>query len=114
MGEYEVTIVATNNNGICSEEYSEYFTAQGLSENNVFSPNGDDINDLFSFENYGMLEMNVIFYNRWGDKVYEMFTPSASWDGTYEGEVLPPADYYYIIDLGDGSAPQTGTITLKY
>ena len=46
MGDHEVTIVATNNNGICSEEYSEYFTAQGLSENNVFSPNGDNINDL--------------------------------------------------------------------
>ena len=40
--------------------------------------------------------------------------PSASWDGTYEGKLLPTADYYFIIDLGDGSDAQTGTITMKY
>jgi len=116
MGEHEVTIVATNNNGICIEEYSEYFTAQGLLENNVFSPNGDNINDFFSFENYGILEMNVIFYNRWGDKVYEMFTPTASWDGvSMNGQEVPEGVYFYVLNGKgeDGSVyEEKGSVTL--
>ena len=116
MGEHEVSIVATNNNGICSEEYSEYFTAQGLLENNVFSPNGDNVNDLFSFENYGMLEMNVIFYNRWGDKVYEMFTPTASWNGvSMNGQEVPEGVYFYVLSGKgeDGSVyEEKGSVTI--
>ena len=116
MGEHEVSIVATNNNGICSEEYSEYFTAQGLLENNVFSPNGDNVNDLFSFENYGMLEMNVIFYNRWGDKVYEMFIPTASWDGvSMNGQEVPEGVYFYVLSGKgeDGSVyEEKGSVTI--
>ena len=116
MGDHEVTIIATNNNGICSEEYSEYFTAQGLLENNVFSPNGDNVNDLFSFENYGMLEMNVIFYNRWGDKVFEMFTPTASWDGiSMNGQEVPEGVYFYVLNgkAEDGSVyEEKGSVTI--
>ena len=116
MGEHEVTIVATNNNGICSEEYSEYFTAQGLVENNVFSPNGDNINDLFSFENYGMLEMYVTFYNRWGDKVYEMFSPKDSWDGvSMNGQEVPEGVYFYVLNGKgeDGSVyEEKGSVTI--
>ena len=116
MGEHEVTIVATNNNGICSEEYSEYFTVQGLVENNVFSPNGDNINDLFSFENYGMLEMYVTFYNRWGDKVYEMFTPTDSWDGvSMNGQEVPEGVYFYVLNGKgeDGSVyEEKGSVTI--
>ena len=79
------------------------------------TPNGDGLNDAIDFDwldNYPNSTVGVL--NRWGQSMYQSDGPSASWDGTYEGEVLPPADYYYIIDLGDGSAPQTGTITLKY
>lgn len=116
MGEHEVTIVATNNNGICSEEYTEYFMAQGLSENNVFSPNGDEINDQFSFENYGLLEMNAIFYNRWGEKVYEMFTPDASWDGvSMNGQEVPEGVYFYVLNAKgeDGSVyEEKGSVTI--
>ena len=116
MGNHEVTIVATNNNGICSEEYSEYFTVQGLLENNVFSPNGDNVNDIFSFENYGMLEMNVIFYNRWGDKVFEMFTPTDSWDGiSMNGQEVPEGVYFYVLNAKgeDGSVyEEKGSVTI--
>ena len=116
MGEHEVTLVATNNNNLCSDELTQYFLAQGLSENNVFSPNGDNLNDEFSFENYGMSEMNVIIYNRWGEKVYEIFSPNSSWDGvSLSGKEVPEGVYFYVLSaMGvDGSNyEEKGSVTI--
>ena len=116
MGEHEVTLVATNNNNLCSDELTQYFLAQGLSENNVFSPNGDNLNDEFSFENYGMSEMNVTIYNRWGEKVYEMFSPDSSWDGvSLSGKEVPEGVYFYVLNaMGvDGSNyEEKGSVTI--
>lgn len=40
---------------------------------NVFSPNGDDVNDHFEFlELRGFVDIEVIVYNRWGNKVKEL------------------------------------------
>ena len=49
-----------------------YCFCQGIIEYNAFSPNGDNVNDNFSFENCGISDLNAVFYNRWGDKIYEM------------------------------------------
>ena len=116
MGDYNVTLVVRNNNNLCSDEYSESFTVQGLTENNVFSPNGDNINDYFSFENYGLLEMEVSFYNRWGDKVYEMFEPNSKWDGvSMNGQEVPEGVYFYVLTAKgqDGSSfDERGSVTI--
>ena len=42
---------------------------------NVFTPNSDGINDVFSFDEFGMNTVSVEIYNRWGQVVY-------LWDGT--------------------------------
>jgi gliding motility-associated-like protein len=36
----------------------------------------------------------------------------APWDGTFDGKALPTADYYYILDLGNGQT-YNGVVTLK-
>ena len=36
------------------------------------------------------------------------------WDGTYNGALLPPSDYYYVITVEPGASPITGTVSLKY
>ena len=54
-------------------------------------------------------------YNRWGNIVYETTFPTIMiGDGTsngratvQEGDLLPVGTYYYVLDLGDGSAPRT-------
>ena len=67
--------------GTCVDTISLVISVQGIVEFNAFSPNGDNINDNFSFENYGISDLNAIFYNRWGDKIYEMNSPSDTWNG---------------------------------
>jgi gliding motility-associated-like protein len=38
---------------------------------------------------------------------------SSPWDGSFKGGLLPTSDYYYIINLNNGSKPLTGTLTIK-
>ena len=77
------------------------------------SPNGDEINDtwlLTGFENYPDARVKV--FDRWGQEVFFATSTMAPWDGTFDGKDLPTADYYYIIDLGDGQK-YNGVVTLK-
>ena len=77
------------------------------------SPNGDLVNDNWlpiGFENYP--EATVKVFDRWGQEVFYATSKMAPWDGTLGGNALPTADYYYIIDLGDGQK-FNGVVTLK-
>jgi len=66
---------------------------------NAFSPNGDDINDVFgpvAFCNLEQMELSV--YNRWGELVYQTSNPSEKWDGRYNGDNCPVDVYVYVIN----------------
>ena len=66
---------------------------------NIFSPNNDEINEIFKIENaYGKTSMEI--YNRWGEKVYVAVGHNCYWDGrTYAGVQCPEGAYYYIIRI---------------
>ena len=77
------------------------------------SPNGDGVNeywDIQGLEDYPNATVTV--FNRWGQKVYSGTSQDPAWDGTTNGRECPTADYYYIIDLGDGQK-FSGVVTLK-
>ena len=53
---------------------------------NIFSPNGDNINDLFA--PYGLaphLFWSLEIFDRAGDMVFKSNTPSLAWDGDFNG-----------------------------
>ncbi|CAG0963172.1 hypothetical protein FLAV_00812 [Flavobacteriales bacterium] len=73
---------------------------------NVFTPNNDGINDVFSVNLTGYEEINWKIYNRWGSelKTGELKIENERivelWDGrTNAGEKVPDGTYYYIINL---------------
>lgn len=73
---------------------------------NAFSPNGDGINDKWFVTNGNCTNnIKVLVFNRYGSKVYESNDYKNTWDGTYKGDPLPDATYYYQINftLIDGS-----------
>jgi len=82
---------------------------------NAITPNGDGSNDLWLI---GGLEFfpnaKVQVFNRWGQVVFESTGYPSAWDGSYKGEPLPVADYYYIIDYSEEADPIMGTVTIKY
>ena len=77
------------------------------------SPNGDGNNDSWNIQ--GLVDYPdalVTVFDRWGQKVYSGTSQDPAWDGTTNGRECPTADYYYVIDLGNGQT-YNGVVTLK-
>lgn len=84
---------------------------------NAFSPNGDGINDAWVvYDQYDCLKnIRVSIFNRYGSKVFESKNYRNDWKGTYNGQSLPDATYYYVIEfeLLDGRVQQVrGDVTI--
>jgi gliding motility-associated-like protein len=81
----------------------------------MLTPNGDGANDEWVI---GGLEFfpssSVQIFNRWGQLLFESKGYPNRWDGTYNGNILPIADYYYVITYDNSKDPITGTVTIKY
>lgn len=82
---------------------------------NAFSPNADNINDTWRIdfiESYPSAIVEV--FNRFGQRVFHSvgYNNLHGWDGTYNGQSLPVATYYYVIQLKNGRPPISGSITI--
>jgi gliding motility-associated-like protein len=65
---------------------------------NVFTPNGDGINDIFTMQSSGLATLDAVIYNRWGQQLYEWHTINGGWDGYASGVPAPNGTYYYRIN----------------
>lgn len=65
---------------------------------NVFSPNGDGLNDLFkAIGNFTKLDVKI--YNRYGELIYNSVQLNEGWNGrTTAGKQCKEGTYFYIID----------------
>lgn len=76
---------------------------------NVFSPNGDGLNDVFKIYNLGYRNIEVFqVYNRWGQMVFSGQHADAGWDGTFKGQPSETGVYHYYLRLsGNDGNTQT-------
>lgn len=80
---------------------------------NAFSPNGDGINDTWVIEHLESYPGAVVeVFNRYGQLVYRTVNYSNPWNGTFNGNPLPVATYYWVINPKNGRAPLTGSVTI--
>ncbi len=94
---------------------------------NVFTPNGDGINDYFvpmdsassnPKANVSRVEMTIV--NRWGKTMFTTTDPDIKWDGTNmnTGKECEEAVYYYVCDVyivqldGEAKITMTGSVTI--
>lgn len=97
-GVYRVKI--TNQFG-CSK--TRTFTVAGpcsasISAPDIFTPNGDGINDTFKLFISGGTPVKLIIYNRWGNPVFSSKDSNPEWDGKLkEGDVLN-GRYAYVLE----------------
>lgn len=81
-------------NIVCIDNCPIYFLP------NVFSPNGDGMNDLFIPLNpYRYVDsIDLTIYNRWGNVLFTTNDPDINWDGTVagSGNIVSEGVYYFI------------------
>ena len=68
---------------------------------NVFTPNGDGINDRFVNLIHGYKILEASIFNRWGNSVYISENGVFNWDGTFNGELCTNGVYFYTALLED-------------
>ena len=83
----------------------------------IITPNHDGMNDAFVIpclaEDGAYLNNVVSIFNQWGDEVYHAEPYKNNWQGTFDGEDLPPSTYFYILDLGNGEKPMSGYLIIQ-
>ncbi len=110
---YKVDVTA---DGVCPAK-SLYYTVRTFTQPvipNVFSPNGDGVNDYWDISSLKYFAgANVQVFDRYGRIVLSRLGYSRPWDGNdANGKPLPVGTYYYVIQLGYGFEPRSGSITI--
>jgi gliding motility-associated-like protein len=100
---------------VCNEIINQFSTDIKLY--NVFSPNGDNSNELFIVDVEGADEYEILIFNRWGGKVFESTDSKKHWNGktNNDGAECPAGVYYYIINYklkAQEAKSVNGTVTL--
>ena len=81
--------------------------------NNVVTPNGDGINDLWTVTNLHLYERHEVkIFDRAGKVVFTSRDYKNEWNGTSAGKNLQQGTYYYVIRFWPGIPDLKGTITL--
>lgn len=99
-GIYTVCLVAINKNDCrdttCVE--LELFDQLVFGPINIFTPDGDGVNDVFTFDYRAdaVSEFHCVVVNRWGVVLTELNHISEGWDGTdAQGNPVPDGVYYF-------------------
>lgn len=102
VGNYEIKLVVTTEHG-CIDSVSQI--AQVLSDvilyaPNTFTPDGDEFNQTWFLyiDGIDIQQFNLLIFNRWGEVVWESNDPQGSWDGTYQGIIVPNGQYTWTLE----------------
>lgn len=114
-GNYSVTV----SNGACfvSDEIIIEECGSEIWIPNVFTPNGDGINETFYPVCFNIDKISMLIFNRWGNQLFEGSGKVCVWDGKYNGELCPDGVYYYLIEYEQkgklkGMQKRHGSVTL--
>lgn len=112
-GRYEVTLRVTTGEGCEGVAQAGIVTVKesSIAIPNVFTPNGDGINDFFSsgYDGDELFMMQV--YDRWGTKFFETRNRNQFWDGKdLNGQDAEEGVYFYVIEAGNSKF--SGSVSL--
>ncbi len=97
-GEYTICLNSINSFN-CDDTYCLDITVNSLDVTipNIFTPNNDNINDVFTIEGINS-QFSLVILNRWGEKIFSQQPYLNNWDGrTSSGLEVPNGTYFYIL-----------------
>jgi gliding motility-associated-like protein len=104
-GEYDVMLITTSEFGCIdtSEQIIIVLPEVILYAPNSFTPDDDEHNQDWGIhiEGIDIYNFNLLIYNRWGEVIWESKDPFATWDGTFNGQIVPQGTYVWTIDAKD-------------
>lgn len=116
------TVVATAQIGNTSYKSTASVTVKGcgpvfiLTAPNVFTPNGDGINEKFVIQGpTPTVRYDLNIYTRYGQLIYNSRSIYNSWDGTYNNRGCPAGVYYFLLRyqfIGANVQVLAGNVTL--
>jgi gliding motility-associated-like protein len=68
---------------------------------NAFTPNNDDINDVFLPYTLGVRKFDFKVFDRWGVEIFQSLNKNKGWDGTYKEEICQEGIYNYLFEYID-------------
>lgn len=106
-GSYVISLVANNayNCPDSAELAIVVKPSHGIFVPNAFTPDGDNYNNVFSAEGFGISEQGfkLLIFNRWGEVLFESYDMSVGWRGTYgqSSEIVKEGVYIWVIEYKD-------------
>jgi gliding motility-associated-like protein len=64
-----------------------------------FTPNHDNLNDVFLPIVIGVLKYEMYVYNRWGELLFHTENTKAGWDGQFKGVLCKEDVYVWMIQF---------------
>jgi gliding motility-associated-like protein len=98
-GEYNVTLIATNQKGCTDTLYKRISVEHNFSIfiPTTFTPNNDGTNDIFRVRGSNIKSVAMNIFNSWGQLIYQ--SDENKWDGTVKGDIVQNGTYVYIVDV---------------
>lgn len=99
-GIYEIVLVNSDLNGCYDTATSKLEVVQGseIFYPNAFTPNGDELNDVFKVMASGVESFQAFVYDRWGTQIFRWDDIKSGWDGlSSSGEMVPMG--VYVVNL---------------
>jgi gliding motility-associated-like protein len=115
-GTYLVTLTLTGHYNALSLTFEDYVEVGDTFEvPNVFTPDGDGINDNFIVRSNGSAPLTITIFDRTGNTVYRHTSLVISWDGrTPAGTRVSPGVYYYVITSPEPLYNKNGFVHIFY
>lgn len=107
-GTYSIELSVTGHDCKHDTTYIVTIEESFLHVPNVFTPNGDGMNDEFRVDYKSIVDYHIWVYNRWNKLVYESTNPAEGWDGNINGRPATSGAYFYVIRAKGANAAQSG------
>jgi gliding motility-associated-like protein len=79
----------------------------------IFTVNKDGINDVLQIPYAHITDFDLRIYNRWGEIIFESDDPEKIWDGSYNGKVIAPMMYAFVVSYKSRDFPEREKITRR-
>jgi gliding motility-associated-like protein len=102
-GDFIYNLIVMNEYG-CTDTIQGSIVIDGIASNyvpNIFTPNGDGVNERFYIKGKSIVSSSMFIYNRWGSLVCESSNALEGWNGLDKdtGEPCSVGTFFYVIKI---------------